>query len=66
MFSELEKRPATNHDLPAIHHNFTTKTPHKTSFFRKNPRKNALPPHHKEISSKQKKAARQPPNRSCF
>jgi hypothetical protein len=27
MFSELEKRPATNHDLPAIHHNFTTKTP---------------------------------------
>jgi hypothetical protein len=41
--SAVKQRPSTHHDLPATHHNFTTKTPHKNSLFAKNPLKNGPP-----------------------
>jgi hypothetical protein len=41
MFFSLRKRPSTNHDLPSIHHNFTTKTPRKNPAFSRTPLKNA-------------------------
>jgi hypothetical protein len=37
MFSESKKCPSTHHDLPAIHHNFTTKTPRVDAHFREKP-----------------------------
>jgi hypothetical protein len=36
-FLDPEKRPSTDHDLPAIHHNFTTKTPQVKRRFLQNP-----------------------------
>jgi hypothetical protein len=37
MFLDAKKPPSTHHDLPRNHHNFTTKTPHQNTAFRKNP-----------------------------
>jgi hypothetical protein len=52
MFFSLRKRPSTNHDLPSIHHNFTTKTPRKNTHCSEapsqktpiNPKKHPFPP----------------------
>jgi hypothetical protein len=54
-----KKRPSPHHDLPATHHNFTTKTPPQNTIFLKNPLQKR-PSHHKtKKSSKSKKTARQ-------
>jgi hypothetical protein len=45
IFLDAEKRPSTLHDLPATHHNFTTKTPRKNTHFFQNPLKKR-PSHH--------------------
>ncbi len=39
MFSAPAKRPPKHHNLPAIHHKFTTKNHHKITRFLKNPLK---------------------------
>jgi hypothetical protein len=52
MFSEPEKWPSTHHNLPTIHHNFTTKTPHLNAHFRETPCKNAHSPREKIIAKK--------------
>jgi len=38
-FLDAKKHPSTHHDLPRIHHNFTTKTPQQKHHFSKNPLK---------------------------
>ena len=48
------KNPSTktshsrNHLIHTIHHNLTTKTPHRNTNFPKNPSKNTTPPRHKK------------------
>jgi hypothetical protein len=48
MFFEPENRPSTSQLLPAIHHNFTTKTPRPTTHFRQNPQQKQCPTAHKK------------------
>jgi hypothetical protein len=36
-FLDAKKRLPKHHNLPATHHNFTTKTPRKNTIFRQNP-----------------------------
>jgi hypothetical protein len=48
VFSDPKKCPSIHHDLPAIHHNFTTKNHVKNALFGKTPCKNAPPPRNKK------------------
>jgi len=57
MFLDAEKRPSTHHELPAIHHNFTTKTPQRNTVFSQNPLQK------RPSTTPQKNAARQTPDR---
>jgi hypothetical protein len=53
-FLDAKSDHPTHHDLPTTHHNFTTKTPHANTIFRKNPCKNAPPPQNKKAIQNKK------------
>jgi hypothetical protein len=62
-FSDAKNRPSTHHDLPATHHNFTTKTPHKNSFFSRKPLEKRPSHHAKKIRPGNRRTASLKSNR---